>query len=509
MAGIPPIAYTATDGNFGSSSGKPTGMQNYSKIGKIFESLNNTFSTSDVHFIGGDGILKDPVLFSYFNGNDFRILLADYTYILKHVGTSKIWLGDPSSGWNWKNTNVSSPWDSPLETGTNPPRNIYAVVNASSASLYFGDWDSGPLPYPNESIINIANICKYNLVAGTDLTGPIETMEYVSKLEFGSNIYEANDEPLPEGYVTHVSDIVKHQNRLFVLVNASDNDAANYLHGRIVEVADTNDVLSIVSYVKVDKNAFSIVPRDNYLFVPCVGGYQHYGSGNGVNSSLCAVNISNSSLAAATRPFKGGNNSTSLDFRSMVIASTGEVFVLCGNYLSSARHFDFALYKDTLTNITNNISAGTVLNPMSGSFATSVGDPVNLKPLDCYYRTLAITSDDFVIFPNTAKTQDSFLSWDTNTLSFDQLHIFPATDDDMDSADIVTYTELRSDYSPPSVDPGLALSSIITIDPISGNLKVWKSQLPQAGGQHFHGSSNFAKAIQKAIKQQKALLKQE
>jgi hypothetical protein len=504
MAGIPPIAYTITDGNFGSSSGVPYYMTNYSKIGKVTEGLGGTFSAEDVNFIGGESVFKDPVVFPYMNGVNLRVLLANYKYVIKHVGTSDIWLGNPSSGWNWESTNVAPPWDSPLSTGIKPPRNIYAMANwLSNSSVYFGDWDNGPLPYPNESTINLANISKYNLVISSDQTGPIESLEYVSQFDFDSNVY-GQDEPLPAGYLTHVSDVRVYQGRLFVLVNASDADSINYLHGRLVEMQETNNVLSIKSYVSVDKNAFGIVPGGNVLFVPCVGGQQNYGSGNGVNSSICAIDISNNGLAVAKRPFKGGNSGSSLDFRGMVVSSTEQVFILCGNYLLDARGFDWAIYKTTLAAIMANLNAETVLDP-ANAFGSSVLLTAEEKPLDCYYWTLGITNDDYVIFTNTAKNQVTFPTFATNYLSFDRLSIFPATARNMNSADIVTYQELRGYVSSPD-DPGLALSSVTTIDP-TGNIVVGRSPLPPAGGQHFHGSSNFAKAIRKVIQQQSALLK--
>jgi hypothetical protein len=500
MAGEATIYFTVIDGNFGSQSGVPYDMINYSKIGKLLRS-GNIFSIEDLNFIGGETNFKNPTIFSYLNGlgeNPVpRCWLNQYDYVIKHVGSSKIWLEDPSNGWNVTSTNVRPPWDSPLLTGTNPPRNPYKVANFPDLTrLCIADWDNGPLPYPNESIINRGNVSVYILTKNESNVPATEDLEFQSKLEFDT---ETENNIV---YFPYVCDLLVYDGRLFALAQMIDDlDNLNFIDSILYELEYLDGQLNIVDSVKVDRNAQSLVQADEYLFIPCIGGKQQIGEHNPSNedlSSLCAVNIS-SGLGTCNRPFKGDTSPESLDFRCVAIASTGEFFILCGNYQSDSRTFLWAIYKLSLVNVVHDINEQIVLDPEEAFAGTQdIVDP-DYFPIDCFTWLLGMTHDNYLFFANTAKTKKSFEDWEDNFLGFSQLTIIPATAASFNNADIITASELKGYVSSPG-DPGTQISSLaLPVDP-SGRYKTLTPPALSVGGQGSANRSAFVKALNKIRK---------
>jgi hypothetical protein len=74
----------------------------------------------------------------------------------------------------------------------------------------------------------------------------------------------------------------------------------------VVEVIHTDNdrapTFSKENKVEVGKNAQSLVSVNNYIYVPAIGGAQHAGSGNGTNSRIDRVTLTESGITVDAEP---------------------------------------------------------------------------------------------------------------------------------------------------------------------------------------------------------------
>ena len=272
-----------------------------------------------------------PYVFSFLNkmvpatANQFRVALSNYALLsnLPGIGESTYWfydaVGDANNAWVLMGTGAQA---------LTPPRNPHGLVNA---------------PFGDEYLL----VADYDSDGGANATGNVTVLSMDASDTY--SVAGHYDFPTNGSYQAHCQDIQVVGGRIFALViysyTASTSPIVmNYDSSVVYELAlDSSGpavTLKSLGSVALDKNAVQIVPftfnSTLYLFAPCIGGMQNYGSGNAANSSLAVINAGGTLSGTAQRAFIGTNNPSSLDFRGLAISSDGTAaFILVGNYDAS------------------------------------------------------------------------------------------------------------------------------------------------------------------------------
>jgi hypothetical protein len=144
------------------------------------------------------------------------------------------------------------------------------------------------------------------------------------------------------GYTAKGQDIIVTNGKIFALFYVTDEAyPATYQNSIVVEVkhTDDNSAPTFGDQVTVGKNAQSLAPVDNYIYVPSIGGDQGYGTGNGVNSRIDRITLSESSMTVDTNPVYYVDNGDNYDFHGLVI---GKEKTLIFRVMGDAAYKQFA-----------------------------------------------------------------------------------------------------------------------------------------------------------------------
>jgi hypothetical protein len=218
-------------------------------------------------------------------------------------------------------------------------------------------------------------------------------------------------------YQAHVQDVIDVDSRIFVLaIYSAVTDPApvppeyQYIKSEVREYklvlsSSGEATFQLVATQEISKNAVHlahhVVGGTGYLFVPCIGGYQNAGSGNGPDSSLSLVKLTPTGFDpnagfeqnGEMRALVGVTASVAyFDFRSIAIASDGTVYFLCANLTSSKNGMTFTVFTTTASHLVSNGASGnTSYNPpVPYTIPTDFGLPA--RP---YIQTQTATSAFF------------------------------------------------------------------------------------------------------------------
>lgn len=306
-----------------------------------------------------------PYVFSFLNKKanepQFRVALTNYHYDdFGKPGNSNVWMYDPTgTGW----VNKPKPGGGDAFFAFNPPANFYALANIDFEDnnyLVAGDYDSPGMAGGTLCLLSMDATESYATVVA-------ETADFAQKAG---------------GYVAHVQDVHVQGERIFVLVifsKISGSGSAttyDYAKSEVREYKLGKSASSIVfqrvDTVEISKNAVSLTYHEvggtAYLFVPCIGGMQKFGSGNGQNSSISLVKVESAGGFDKTAGFENNGEMRALvgvdgsvayhDFRSIAIASDGHVYFLCGDYTSDRNGLTFEVYDTTADHLVSNGTNG-------------------------------------------------------------------------------------------------------------------------------------------------------
>ncbi|MDR1166289.1 MAG: hypothetical protein LBO66_10595 [Deltaproteobacteria bacterium] len=291
---------------------------------------------------------NDPYVFSFLNplaaDPTFRISLSNYTTAKPgDPGTSVFWVFDPT-GPSWVQKGQPSPM--------NPPFNPRAFAN-----ILYGD-------APNQvPFLVVADYDSANNNGGTLCLVSMNSADVYARV---TSLGIPNQTSGGYTYQAHVQDVLVLGSRIFVLVifsNILSTAPANlqYIKSELREYALTtsggNIAFSQVGSTRaLSKNAVSLVPyidsvnSKNYLFSPCIGGMQNYGTpNNGAEASLSLFEIT-AGISLESTPYIGGTATGLHDFRGFAISSDGIAYILTGDYAADYS-MGWSLYQDTAANL--------------------------------------------------------------------------------------------------------------------------------------------------------------
>jgi hypothetical protein len=343
-----------------------------------------------------------PYVFSLVNpaaaDPKFRTLLVGYDYTLGITGSSKVWLYDTVTGtWTLKPNPAGGDF-----FAFNPPFNFYAV---------------GTITFNNSPFLVVADYDSAGNVGGTlallsmTVNGSAESYATVAALAGGTDFPAKSVGGY--SYQAHLQDVhVLGGTRIIAQVIYSDNNApvaSRYIKSEIREyrlvLKNGAPAFELVDTVEISKNAVHLahfrLSDVDYMFSPCIGGYQNQGSGNGADSSISIVKLQSNGGFDHTAGFEGNGEMRALvgvpgsvaylDFRSVAIASNGTLYFLCGNYTSSGG-MTFAVYDTTASHLVTNGNTGN--NTPSGKVPYTIPTDFGL-PASAYIQRQTATSAFF------------------------------------------------------------------------------------------------------------------
>jgi hypothetical protein len=385
-----------------------------------------------------------PYAFSFLNkaasAPQFRVALTDYDpYSVGTPGVSSYWFYDPTGvGWSLKSS---------YPTPNSLPMNPYTLANIdyrSNPYLVAADYDSTGNNGGTLRLLSMTGADAYAVV--TSLAIPNQTV--------GTDTYQA-----------HVQDIVVDGDRIFVLIIYSNIDTTvppslSYISSEVREyrLSGSSPSISFTLWqtVTVSKNAVSLVPGtvsgSKYLFIPCIGGMQNYGSNNGADSTLSLVQINSSNLGAEKTAYIGGAYPDLHDFRAIAIATDGTAYILTGDY-DASYNMNWILYQTTaaaLVTLANAATTGTI--PLALSITSNTH-------YDAYFWALGICSngtDEYLVFGKGSNNTSA------STISQDEVHLLQVGASWSDTANAVNFILSPDDLNGTSAvaADGFALNSM-------------------------------------------------
>jgi hypothetical protein len=213
------------------------------------------------------------------------------------------------------------------------------TIDEAAITANVKDWGSGSNPNYAANARNTVRVGNYLYIMSYDVRRiskvHITTGRLVSSVEY----------PAIDGYAVKGQDIIVTKGRIFALFAMPDSSFANYLDSIVIEVKHTdNDRAPIFGdEVKVGKNAVSLVSVDDYIYVPSIGGKQGSGTGNGANSRVDRVTLTESGITVDADPVYYADDK--YDFHEMVIGK--EKTLIRRVFTDSYGQYSYLTYIDT------------------------------------------------------------------------------------------------------------------------------------------------------------------
>jgi hypothetical protein len=272
----------------------------------------------------------DPTVYSFFNAShELRVVVAQYN--TKTKVSDGIAIYDPTT----------TPWTSiasDLHQDWNSIVNLYGVIPLNGY-LYAMDYDSAT-------------------IAKIDMTD--EQYTEVASYQFTTG---------PAGYGSYGVAIEAINNKIYGLFIAVNNPWTNadYQSSTVVEL---DSDLKLIQQVSVGKNAFTLEPYNNQLYVACIGGKQQVGNYNAA-SEIDVVTLGDT--MTVTTPITTATSNVGGDFRDIIFNNKGEAYILVGYYDSTGKKLNWTLYQSTATKINakdmgTSLSAGSTLGYIRALF---------------------------------------------------------------------------------------------------------------------------------------------
>lgn len=268
-----------------------------------------TFTAVNNKVIGLNG---DPALFNFFQGNESRLVLRQYTYSTTNLKPNKII--DPFAA-SWTPSLTESTW--------NDVANLHAVATKGQW-LYATGYDLGR-------------------IAVVDMN---TNYQEVRSYQFPTAWPQIS---LPAGASVHGEGLTVVNNNLYALFTINPNGGYQVYNDSIVVkfriLADGQ--LAYVNYLTVGKNAFTLDLYNNKLYVCAVGGMQNAGSAN-ADTRLDIIDLATFTKATVTKTANMVG-----DFRDITIVDDNNAYVFLGNYDASFANLLGGVYRTSVANLTS------------------------------------------------------------------------------------------------------------------------------------------------------------
>lgn len=260
----------------------------------------------------------DPAFFNFFDRNNSRLVLRQYSYSITNLIPNRII--DPQGNW-------AAPLHSQIWTGV---ANLHGV--ASKGKWLFGTgYDLAKI-----SVINMDN--QY-----------FQTREYAFPMDFPNF-----PNPYSDGVYHGEALTVGTDGYLYALFYVNQGNSYTTYYNSIVaqfSIDSESGELSFEDYVTVGKNSFTLDLYDNKLYVCSLGGMQNAGSGN-ADTNLCIVDLNNFTQNGVTT-VQIANPTQKGDFRDISIVNENHVYIFAGHYNGNFSSLIGSIYHTSLSNITS------------------------------------------------------------------------------------------------------------------------------------------------------------
>ena len=269
-----------------------------------------TAFTSSIKIPTGSGLTGDAALFNFYQGNESRLVLRQYTYSTTDLRPNQII--DPHA----------ASWTPPLTSQTwNSVANMHAVATKGNY-LYATGYDLGKI-----AVVNMNN-------------GYAQTTSYQFPTAWPAI-------PVPSGASVHGEALTVVGSNLYALFTVNpDGGYSSYADSIVVKfnINALNGTLTYVNYLNVGKNAFTLDYYNNKLYVCALGGMQNAGSSN-AETKLDVINLTNFTKTSVSK-----TAAMTGDFRDIAIADANHAYVFLGNY-DSSWNMEGGIYCSTVANL--------------------------------------------------------------------------------------------------------------------------------------------------------------
>lgn len=303
------FAFTAVDANYSQGT-----------AGAIYGERAGTAATLTAvkNKIANPKLNGDPAFFNFFDRFNSRLVLRQYTYSTTNLLPNRII--DPQGNW-------AAPLYNETWTGI---ANLHGV--ASKGRWLFGTG------------YDLSKICVIDMDNGYTQEHEYDFPDDFSRIQGLHYDGTYHGEALTVGTDGYLY-------ALFYINKGSGY--TEYYESVVVkfEIDGASGELTLINYVTVGKNSFTLDLYDNKLYVCSLGGMQKQGTGN-AETNLCIVDT-NDFKQESVVTIKITNPTQNGDIRDISIIDPDHVYIFAGHYDANYVNMIGAVYHTTLANITS------------------------------------------------------------------------------------------------------------------------------------------------------------
>ena len=260
----------------------------------------------------------DPAIFNFFQGNESRLVLRQYTYSTTALKANKII--DPLAA-SWSSLVTDPIWSNVA--------NLHAVATKGNF-LYATGYDLARI-----AVVDMNS--SYTQAPSTS----IPTYQFPTSWPAIS---------LPTGAESHGEGLVVVGNYLYALFTVNPSGGySTYSNSIVVKfgINSSTGALTYINKLEVGKNAFTLEHFNNKLYVCALGGMQNAGSAN-ADTRLDIIDLSTFTKTSVTK-------ATGMvgDFRDITIVDASTAYVFLGNYDASFGNLVGGVYRTSVANLTS------------------------------------------------------------------------------------------------------------------------------------------------------------
>lgn len=285
------------------------------------------------------GLNTDPAFFNFFQGNNSRLVLRQYTYSTTTLLPNKVLA--PQG--NWSTPLAVQKWSA--------VPNLHGVATNSEWLFAIG--------------YDLSKIAVIDMTG--DSTGGISYSQknaYAFPADFSAFTNPYNDGTYHGEALTVVG------NSLYALFYVNKGTGSSTYYDSVIakfEIDPDFGELTFVSYVKTGKNSFTLDLYNNKLYVCSLGGMQQGGAGN-TDTKLSIVDLADFTQAGVT-DVTLSNPTVNGDFRDISIMDDSHAYVFIGHYNdSSYSAMVGGIYYTTIANLTTPTSWIKVFDVNAGGY---------------------------------------------------------------------------------------------------------------------------------------------
>ena len=343
------FAYTATNSGYSQGTAGAIYGERSATNSNGFVAVKNKIGDTVATKLNGD-----PAFFNFFQGNNSRLVLRQYSYSTTDLIPNRIIA--PQGDWN--NPVASKVWPAVA--------NLHAVANFGSSWLFATGYDLSKI-----AVINMNS--SYT-----------QQKEYSFPGSFSNFI-----NPYSDG-VYHGEALVVAGNYLYALFYVNQGSGYGEYYESIVakfNISARTGELTFISYVTAGKNSFTLDLYDNKLYVCSLGGIQNAGSGN-VDTKLSIIDLNNYTQVGVIN-IEISNPIANGDFRDISIVDNEHVYLFLGHYDSSYGNLVGGIYFTNILNLTTPTNWIKIIEVNSGGYLWGIhadnyrlwfvkGTPINI-----------------------------------------------------------------------------------------------------------------------------------